>query len=183
MADIYTDVGETLTTDLMDGTIAVPTWTIAWGTGAGTAAKGDTTLFTEASESRQNAALSQPSANVNQFLATITADGTKTITNAGVFDAASVGNMLLKSDFGGVALTSGDKIEFTFQLTWSSSSLGAKGVHLMPKEDTRRTPFQKAQDALSGKTTRKKTDAGEKAATKKSEKPKPAGTGGGAWGV
>ena len=119
MADIYTDAGEDKTADLIDGTAAVPTWRAAWGTGAGTAAKGDTTLFTEASEARATTVNTQPVSNQNQFVATITADGAKTITNAGVFDAATTGNMLVKSDFTGIGLALGDKIEFTFQLTWS----------------------------------------------------------------
>lgn len=119
MADIYPDAGEDLTADIMDGTSAVPTWRVAWGTGAGTAAKGDTTLFTEAAESRVSTTQSQPSSNQNRFVETITSAGTQTITNAGIFDAASSGNMLLKSDFTGIALESGDKIEFTFTLTWS----------------------------------------------------------------
>lgn len=119
MADIFTDVGETLVADYVDGTASAPTnWHIAWGTGAGTAAKGDTTLFTEASEARVIATESQPAANQNRFVGTITADGTKTITNAGVFDASTVGNMLLKSDFTGIAVNASDTIEFTFTITW-----------------------------------------------------------------
>lgn len=120
MADIFTDVGETLVADFVDGTASAPAnWYVAWGTGAGTAAKGDTTLFTEASESRVAVTESQPSSNVNQFVGTITASGAKTITNAGIFDASSGGNLLLKSDFTGVALGASDSIEFTFTLTWS----------------------------------------------------------------
>lgn len=120
MADIFTDVGEDLVTDYIDGTASAPAnWHIGWGTGAGTAGKTDTTLFTEASESRVTATESQPSSNINQFVATITADGAKTITNAGAFDAATVGNMMQKSDFTGIALALNDKIEFTFQLTHS----------------------------------------------------------------
>jgi len=119
MADIYTDAGEDLTADILDGTASVPTFRVGWGTGAGTAAKGDTTLFTEAAEARVSTSQSQPSSNVNQFLGTITSASGQTITNAGIFDAASAGNMLLKSDFTGIVLANGDKIEFTFQLTWS----------------------------------------------------------------
>lgn len=120
MADIFTDVGETLVADYVDGTASAPAnWYVAWGTGAGTAAKGDTTLFTEASESRVTATESQPSANQNRFVGTITAYGSKTITNAGVFDAATTGNMLLKSDFTGVPVVATDTIEFTFTITWS----------------------------------------------------------------
>lgn len=120
MADIFTDVGETLVADYVDGTASAPAnWYVAWGTGAGTAAKGDTTLFTEASEARVTATESQPAANQNRFVATLTADGSKTITNAGVLDASTVGNLLLKSDFTGIALALNDSIQFTFTITWS----------------------------------------------------------------
>jgi sulfur carrier protein ThiS len=119
MANIFTDAGEAKTADLIDGTTASPTWRAAWGTGAGTAAKSDTTLFAEAAETRVVTVNSQPVANQNQLVATVTSLSAQTITNAGVFDAATSGNMLLKSDFAGIALSSGDKIEFTFQLDWS----------------------------------------------------------------
>jgi len=119
MADIYTDAGEDLTADIMDGTTAAPTYRVAWGTGAGTAAKGDTTLFTEAAEARVNTTQSQPASNQNRFVGTITSASSQTITNAGILDAATSGNMLLKSDFTGIAVVSGDKIEFTFTLTWA----------------------------------------------------------------
>ena len=120
MADIYTDAGEEITADIMDGTTTPPTnWFVAWGTGAGTAAKTDTTLFTEATEARVASTESQPAANQNRFVATITADGAKTITNAGVLSASSGGTLLLKSDFTGVVLATSDSIQFTFTLTWS----------------------------------------------------------------
>lgn len=119
MADIFTDAGEDLITDIVDGTTAAPTWRVGWGTGAGTAAKGDTTLFTEAAEARVVSTMSQPSSNVNQFLSLITSASGQTITNAGVFDLAAAGTLLLHSDFTGIVLANGDKIEFTFQLTWS----------------------------------------------------------------
>jgi hypothetical protein len=119
MADIYTDVGEDITADLLDGTASAPPWTAAWGTGAGTAGKGDTTLFTESAESRVVSVATQPISNQNQFVSTITSGGAQTITNAGIFSAQTSGTMLLKSDFAGIALTGGDKIEFTFKLTWS----------------------------------------------------------------
>lgn len=119
MTDIFTDAGEDKVADIVDGTVVAPSdWYAAWGTGAGTAAKGDTTLFTEAAEARVASTKSQPSSNINQFVATITEVGGATITNAGIFDASSAGNMLLKSDFAGVVLANGDKMEFTFQLSW-----------------------------------------------------------------
>ena len=120
MADVFTDAGENLVADIMDGTTAVPTnWYLGWGTGAGTAAKGDTTLFTEASESRVITTDTQPSSNVNQFQATITADGTKTITNAGILSASTSGTLLIHGDHAGVAVNASDSIQYTVQLTWA----------------------------------------------------------------
>ncbi len=117
MANIYTTVGKQKVVDQIDGTAATPTFYVGWGTGAGTAAVGDTTLFTEASESRVSTTQSQPAADKNQFQGTITCAGSgKTITNAGIFDASTSGNLYLKSDFTGIALNVGDSIQFTFTL-------------------------------------------------------------------
>jgi len=120
MATIYVSVGETVVVDLIDGTSAVhldaANAKVAWGTGAGTAAKGDTTLFTEASEARVVPTVSQPTADKNQWVGTLTADGAKTITNAGLFDAAAAGNLIVKGDFVGIGLALNDRIEFTISL-------------------------------------------------------------------
>ena len=116
MADVFTQAGEELVADDIE---AARTWYVGWGTGVDTADKTDTTLSTEASEARVSATMSQPSADVNRFSATITADGTKTITNAGVLSASTSGVLLLFSDFTGVALTASDSIAFQFDLTWS----------------------------------------------------------------
>lgn len=120
MANIFTQAGEDLLADILNRIVSVPAaWYIGWGTGAGTAAKGDTTLFTEASEARVAATESQPTTDTNRFVATLTAAGVKTITNAGVFSASAVGTVFLKSDFAGLPLAAGDKIEFTFDVNWS----------------------------------------------------------------
>jgi hypothetical protein len=123
MADtnIFTQAGEELVADALTPGGSAPTnWYVGWGTGAGTAAKGDTTLSTEASESRVVTTNTQPSADVNQFVGTITVAGAdKTITNAGIFNAATTGILLLHSSFTGLPLTIGNSIQFTFQLTWS----------------------------------------------------------------
>jgi len=120
MADIWTDVGEDRAADFFDGTASAPAnWLVGWGTGAGTAAKGDTTLFTEAAEARVNLAEAQPSSNINSLTATMTSTGAQTITNAGVFDAATAGNMVVKGDFTGQVLANGDKIDFTITITYS----------------------------------------------------------------
>lgn len=120
MATVFTTVGATLITDYLDETTTVPTdWHVGQGTGAGTAVIADTTLFTEASESRVIGTASQPDSVTNRWVATIVADGTKTVTNAGLFDAATTGNMMIKGDFTGIPVNASDSIEYTFELAHS----------------------------------------------------------------
>lgn len=54
-----------------------------------------------------------------QVVGTITADGTKTITNAGLFDASTSGNLFMKGDFTGVALNASESIQFTMKVAFS----------------------------------------------------------------
>lgn len=126
MATVFTHVGKAWVVDKMDDSQASTMNRIGWGTGAGTASEADTTLFSEDNDGRATATLSQQTVNVSgdtfQAIGTITSSGTKTITNAGLFDAASGGNMLVKGDFTGIPLLSGDSIEFTIRLTLSQCS-------------------------------------------------------------
>lgn len=116
MATVLTTAGIGWVVDKLDETVQTTGDYVAWGTGAGTAAVGDTTLFTEASESRVSATRTQPSADKIRWVATLTADGIKTITNAGNFTASTSGTLIVKGDFTGIALNAGDKIEFTIDL-------------------------------------------------------------------
>ncbi len=119
-ATVFPDVGAQWVIDKMDDSSATTMNRWGWGTGAGTSGITDTTLFTEASETRATATLSQVTTSVTgdtfQADGTITATGTKTITNGALFDAASVGNMLIKGDFTGIPLLSGDSIQFIGKL-------------------------------------------------------------------
>lgn len=121
MADIFTDAGEDLVANQMDSNTAatITNWYVGMGTGAGTILKSDTTLDTETSESRVATTDTQPNTNQNRYVGTIVGDGTKTIVNAGIFDASTNGNLLLASDFTGIGIDSGDSIQFTFTITWS----------------------------------------------------------------
>lgn len=116
MATVFTTVGKAWVVDKIDETVQTTGDYVGWGTGAGTAAVGDTTLFTEASEARVVATRSQPSADTIRWVATLTADGGKTITNAGNFTASSAGTLLVKGDFTGIVLALNDSIEFTINL-------------------------------------------------------------------
>ncbi len=114
MADIFTQTGEELFADIIDGTTAAPTWAIAWGTGVAGAAKGDTALTTEAAEDRIASTMTQPAADQNQWLSLITATGTRAITECGIFNQVADGGIMIeRSDFTVINVVSGDKIEFT----------------------------------------------------------------------
>ncbi len=119
MADVVTNAGRAIITNRILGSGTQPN-NVAWGTGAGTAAVTDTTLFTEASEARVAGASSQQTGSVTndtyRVVGTLTAAAAKTITNAGLFDAATGGNLFVKSDFTGIALNTGDAIQFTFNV-------------------------------------------------------------------
>ncbi len=120
MATVFTNVGIVKVIAAIYGDVhTVPTY-IGWGTGAGTAGVTDTTLFTEASEARVNGTKTKQQTTIAndtfQVVGTLTADAGKTITNAGLFDASTVGNMWIKGDFTGVVLALGDSIQFTIKL-------------------------------------------------------------------
>lgn len=120
MATVFTAVGESVVADLVDGTssnhLNATNSHIGWGTGGTTAAKGDTALGTAASEARVVCAVSQPAADTLRFVSTITADGTKTIIEAGLFDAITSGNMPVRGDFGGIGVELNDQVQFTIDL-------------------------------------------------------------------
>lgn len=118
---VVTNVGKGIIAKRMYGT---PTQTepkfIGWGTGAGTSAVGNTTLFTEAAEARVTGTGSTITTTLtndtHQCVGTMTSLSTQTITNAGVFDALTVGNLYVKGDFTGVPVNSGDAIQFTIKV-------------------------------------------------------------------
>ena len=124
MANVFANAGKATVTGLL---AASTSKYLAWGTGAGTSANTDTTLFTEsAQESRVAGAQTQQTTTATndtyQTVGTLTvATAGKTITNVGVFDnaASSSGNMLVKADFTGLALNVGDSIQFTMKLQFT----------------------------------------------------------------
>ena len=111
---VLTDVGEAWVVDKID--TATKADYVAWGTGATEAAKGQTTLVTESAETRIQGTATQPSADIYQVVATLTSLSDQTIQEAGLFNAVTVGTMVIRGNFAGVALLTGDKIEFTISL-------------------------------------------------------------------
>ena len=119
MATLVVNAGKAVIANRVKGTGTEPAH-VAWGTGAGTTAVTDTTLFTEASETRVAGTSTIVTTTVTddtyQVVGTLTANASKTITNAGTFDASTSGNLFVKGDFTGVALDNGESIQFTIKM-------------------------------------------------------------------
>jgi hypothetical protein len=120
VASVFTNAGKAATTAAI---LAAATMKyLGWGTGSGqTATSND--LATAAAESRTTGSMSQVTSSVTndtvQITGTITAGGARAITEVGVFDALTSGNMDLYGDFSVINLSSGDSISFTIKLTFS----------------------------------------------------------------
>lgn len=121
MATLLVNTGKAIVTNRLNSGGTVPQY-VAWGTGAGTTAATDTTLFTETG-SRVSGTVSQVTTSTTndtfQVVGTQTAGGTLAITNAGLFDASTVGNLFAKGDFSTINLSTGDSIQFTFKVQFS----------------------------------------------------------------
>ena len=127
MASVLTELGEEWVVDRLvatSGTYSADVGNyVGWGTGAGTANKTDTTLFTESNDpvsaGRTTGVVSKTGTTTAakwQCVATVASTTSQTITNAGVFIAGGAVAMLVKGDFTGIPLVSGDSIQFTFTL-------------------------------------------------------------------
>ena len=127
MATFVVDGGLAIVTNRLKGAGTEPL-NIGWGTGAGTAARTDTTLFTEAlltlaagtTDHTVGASTQQTTTTTSDTYQvtgtrTTTSPGVGTVTNAGLWDAASGGNLFLKGDFTGIGLALGDSISFTIK--------------------------------------------------------------------
>jgi hypothetical protein len=122
MATLLVNTGKAIVTNYLNGGGATQPKYIAWGTGAGTTAATDTTLFTETGTRVSGTTTQQTTSTTNdtfQVVGTLTAGGSLTITNAGTFDASTSGNLFVKGDFTGVPLNSGDSIQFTVKVQFS----------------------------------------------------------------
>ena len=122
MATLLVNTGKAVVTNYLNGGAATQPKYVAWGTGAGTTAATDTTLFTETGSRVSGTTTQQTTSTTNdtfQVVGTLTASGSLTITNAGTFDASTSGNLFIKGDFTGVPLNSGDSIQFTVKVQFS----------------------------------------------------------------
>ena len=122
MATLLVNTGKAIVTNYLAGGAATQPKYVAWGTGAGTTAATDTTLFTETGTRTAGTTTQQTTSTTNdtyQVVGTLTAGGTLAITNAGIFDASTSGNLFVKGDFSTINLTTGDSIQFTVKTQFS----------------------------------------------------------------
>jgi len=119
MATFYTAKGQEKVIDyITPGGSAPAAYYVGWGVGT-PAAEASTTLVNASTESRVSGTPTQPSVDILQVVAQIVADGIKTITECGLFNAAGTGSpptggdLIIHSSFTGIVLALGDKIEFT----------------------------------------------------------------------
>lgn len=128
MAVSYTTVGRGRIVDCVQGNATATgpgtatEWYVMWGTGGSgtlsTATASDVALVAEATETRIVPTLSQPAADTNQWLGTITNQkvGGKTIEEVAILTATAGGVCVIRSTFGAVAVATGDSIQFTVTL-------------------------------------------------------------------
>jgi len=121
MATLLVNTGRAIITNRLNGGGTTPQY-VGWGTGAGTTGATDTTLFTEVLPRVSGTVSQVTTSSTNdtfQVVATQTAGTSETITNAGLFDAATSGNLFVKGDFTGIPLNTSDSIQFTFKVQFS----------------------------------------------------------------
>ncbi len=88
------------------------------GTGVGAEAAANTALGTPTAESRDTGTqIEGASANIYKSVAEHTYAGTFAVTEHGLFSASSAGTLWDRSVFTAINVVSGDKIEFTYELT------------------------------------------------------------------
>lgn len=123
LAVVFTNAGAAIVTNRIIQAGTAPK-NIGWGTGTTAAAVTDTALVTEAApttsggrtvgtESRVTVSVAN---DTYQVVGLVTAGGSLAITEAGLFDAVTAGNLLIRGVFSAYNVVSSDTITFTFQL-------------------------------------------------------------------
>ena len=114
-----TDAGAGYLVDSFQSSTGSPMDDFKWheyGTGTGAEAVGDTTLGTAAGL-RVSGSSTETSAMVWKTVATKTSTGTHAVTEHGIFSSSDSTTLWDRSLFAAINVTSGDSIEFTYELT------------------------------------------------------------------
>ncbi len=92
------------------------------GTGGTAEAIGDTTLVTAVETRTDGTQVEGASANIYRSVGTVTATATRAIVEHGLFDASTAGNLMDRSVFTVINLSTDDAIQFTYELTVPAGS-------------------------------------------------------------
>lgn len=125
MAIVWTDVGQAQAVDVLDpNTRAAVSTTYYghWGSSATAPAVSQTALVSANAEARAAATVTQPAANKVLYSFTMTATGTRTVQEVGVFDANAAGNMILRGTHGSLTLETGSAVAYALGNTLKDSS-------------------------------------------------------------
>ena len=97
---------------------------IGWGIGTTDPVIANTALenVTGCGETRATATITNPSAAVYRAVGSLTCNATgKTISEAALFNDPTTGTMLIRGTFTGIPVVQNDVIQFTFDLTYTTS--------------------------------------------------------------
>ena len=124
-ATVLTNAGRAITTNRIKGLGTEPSY-VGVGTGATAAARtavvADTTLSNAAGARVSGTSTQQTTTVANdtyQVVGTVTAVGAIAVDEAGLFDAATAGNMFLSTTFPVVNLAIGDSIQTTLKVQYA----------------------------------------------------------------
>jgi len=122
---VVTNNGLAITTNRIKGSGTEPNW-VHWGTGVTVAAEANTALVTPRAEARVSGTSTQQTTNTTsdtyQVIGTLTAASTSAaITEAGLFDASTSGNLYLRATFDPINVSVGDSIQFTIKVVYDQA--------------------------------------------------------------
>jgi len=124
-ATVLTDLGKALTASRMLGAGAEPKY-LGVGVGATGAARTavatDTALSTAVEDrvaGTSSAVTTSVTGDTYQVIGTVTATASRSVDEAGLFDASTAGNMYLSATFPVVSLVVGDSIQCTLKVQYS----------------------------------------------------------------
>lgn len=125
MPIVWTNNGQANAVDVLDPATRgaqVSTYYGGWGSGATAPAVAQSALVSENAEARVAATVSQPAADTLRWLWEVTATGNRTVNEFGVFTASSAGVMLIRGTLSTLNIETGDRVEFTIDLTFKDVS-------------------------------------------------------------
>ena len=124
LAATITAAGDGVISNRINGAGTIPSY-LAWGTGTQATPKTATTLSAETTTTNDpgyarvagtvSLTTTTYTNDTFQVVGTLTAGAALTITEAGLFDAVTVGNLFLYGSFTGISLNANDSIQFTMQ--------------------------------------------------------------------